>query len=88
MIDIEGLATGPNAMILTIAAQVFDPFSDTIIDDQFYARIDTESQPDRDMNDDTIQWWTTQPEAAAEAFNPEDRMPLKEALEKLSKIVR
>jgi len=87
MIDIEGLATGPDAMILTIAAQVFDPFSDTIPDDHFYARIDTETQDGRDINEDTLQWWTTQKEAGEEALHPDNRIPLKEALEKLSKIV-
>lgn len=87
MIDIEGLSTEPNAIILTIAAQRFDPMSDGWFDNQFYARIDTESQPDRHIDDGTIEWWTTQPHAADEAFNPDNRIPLKDALEQLSKIV-
>jgi len=87
MIDIEGLATGPDAMILTIAAQVFDPFADTIPEEHFYARIDTESQEGRDINNETLQWWGTQKEAGKEALHPDNRIPLKDALEKLSKIV-
>lgn len=87
MIDIEGLATGPDAVILTIAAQEFDPLGEGWYDKQFYARVDTESQPDRQIDDNTIEWWTTQKEAAAEAFNPEGRIILKEALEQLTKIV-
>ena len=38
MIDIETLATGPDAMVMTIAAQVFDPLSTGWPDRHFYAR--------------------------------------------------
>ena len=44
MIDIEGLGTGPDAAILTIAAQSFDPFGTGYYDRQYYARITLESQ--------------------------------------------
>lgn len=87
MIDIEGLATGPDTMILTIAAQEFDPFADGVGERHFYARIDTESQPDRRIDENTLEWWTTQPYAQEEAFNPENRIALKDALEQLTKLV-
>ena len=43
MIDIEGLATGPEATILTIAAQGFDPLRSGYFEQhQYYARITLE----------------------------------------------
>jgi exodeoxyribonuclease VIII len=66
MIDIEGLGTGPDAAILTIAAQSFDPFGTGHYDRHYYARITLESQENRRIQDDTLAWWATQPEAQAE----------------------
>ena len=87
MIDNETLATAPDATILTIAAQCFDPFSKGYIENhQYYARITLESQTDRSINDSTVDWWATQPAAAAEAFAEEDRIPLADALDGLHKL--
>jgi hypothetical protein len=86
MIDIEGLGTGPDAAILTIAAQSFDPFSNTHYDRHYYARITLESQENRRIQDDTLAWWATQPEAQAEAFAEEDRIPLDQALDELYRL--
>ena len=78
MIDIETVGTGPNACILTIAAQTFDPLSVGYQKQDYYARVDVDSQPDREVDDSTVEWWATQPE--------EGRIPLKQALEELSKL--
>jgi hypothetical protein len=87
MIDIEGLATGPEATILTIAAQSFDPFGTGYFEDRFYyARITLESQEHRTIEQGTINWWATQPEAQAEAFAEENRVPLDQALDELYKL--
>jgi len=87
MIDIEGLATGPDATILTIAAQSFDPFSTGYYEDRnFYCRVTLESQENRDINDETVKWWATQGAAQDEAFNEADRIPLEEALDGLYRI--
>jgi len=86
MIDIEGLGTGPDATILTIAAQSFDPLGTGYFDRQYYARITLESQPDRSIQQETIDWWATQPEAQAEAFMEEGRIDLDQALDSLYKI--
>ena len=86
MIDIEGLATGPDATILTIAAQCFDPLTRGYYKQHYYARITLESQDDRDIDEDTINWWATQKEAQAEAFAEEGRIPLKQALEELHRL--
>ena len=88
MIDLEGLATGPDTTILTIAAQAFDPFGTGYYDQQYYARITLESQPDRSIEQGTLEWWATQPSAAKdEAFMEEGRIPLDVALDSLGKLI-
>jgi hypothetical protein len=86
MIDIEGLGTGPDAAILTIAAQSFDPFATGYHNRHYYARITLESQENRRIQDDTLAWWATQPEAQAEAFAEDNRVPLDQALDDLYKL--
>lgn len=89
MIDIETCGTGVDACILTIAAQCFDPLQRTTeySDRFYYARVDPDSQPDRNISQGTIDWWATQPkEAQEEAFSPENRIPLKQALEELHRL--
>ena len=88
MIDIEGLATGPDTCILTIAAQAFDPFGQGYYNRHYYARIDLESQPNRAIDNGTIEWWATQPaHAREEAFNEQGRVPLDQALDELGKLI-
>ena len=87
MIDLEGLATGPETTILTIAAQAFDPFGTGYYNQQYYARITLESQPNRSIEQGTIDWWATQPEAQAEAFMEEGRIDLDQALDSLGKLI-
>ncbi len=90
MIDIETCGTGPEACILTIAAQCFNPLERDDFDSmrQYYARIDPGSQPDRRVEDGTIAWWATQPRAAQEeAFGEEGRIPLQQALEELGRLI-
>jgi len=88
MIDIETLATGPDATILTVAAQCFDPFTEGYHNQKYYyARITLESQENRKIDNDTIAWWATQKEASAEAFNEKDRIPLDVALTDLGKLI-
>ena len=86
MVDIEGLGTGPDAAILTIAAQSFDPFGTGYYDRHYYARITLESQENRRIQDDTLAWWATQSEAQAEAFAEDNRIPLDQALDELYRL--
>jgi exodeoxyribonuclease VIII len=88
MIDLEGLGTGPDTTILTIAAQAFDPFGEQEYKQQYYARVTLESQENRSIQQGTIDWWATQPAAARdEAFNEEGRIPLDQALDELGKLI-
>jgi exodeoxyribonuclease VIII len=86
MIDIEGLATGPDATILTIAAQSFDPLGSGWYDREYYARITLESQENRAIEDATVEWWSTQGAAKDEAFAEHNRIPLDQALDELYKL--
>jgi hypothetical protein len=88
MIDLEGLGTGPDTTILTIAAQAFNPFGSGYYDQQYYARITLESQETRSIQQHTIDWWATQKEAQAEAFAEDGRVDLDVALQDLARIVR
>jgi hypothetical protein len=88
MIDIETIGVAPAATILTIAAQAFDPFGDGYYPQQYYARITLESQEDRTIDQGTLDWWATQPDAAREeAFNEQGRIPLDQALDELGKLI-
>ena len=86
MVDIEGLGTGPDAAILTIAAQSFDPFATGYHNRHYYARITLESQENRRIQDDTLAWWATQPEAQKEAFAEDNRIPLDQSLDELYRL--
>ena len=91
MIDLETLATTPDAQILSIGAVRFDPFGKDIQDPQmtkFYCRVDIDSCDALGLvaSDATIEWWSQQSkEAQDEAFNPTDRVHIKDAMEQLYK---
>jgi hypothetical protein len=88
MIDLEGLGTGPDTTILTIAAQSFDPFSTGYYEQCYYARVTLESQENRSIQQGTIDWWATQPAVVRdEAFNEENRIPLDQALDELGRLI-
>jgi len=83
MVDLETLATTPNAAILSIGAVTFDPNSSNIYDD-FYYRIELESFDGLDsfIDDGTIEWWSKQDkDAQEEAFNPEGRVDIRQVIE-------
>jgi len=87
MIDIEGLATGPDTTILTIAAQEFNPLERDSFGRSFYARVDLESQPDRRIEHGTFEWWASQPAVVRDdAFAEDNRIPLDEALRGLHRL--
>ena len=88
MIDIETIAVEPNATILTIAGQSFDPFGTGYHPQYYYARIDFESQEARAINQNTLDWWATQAaDVREEAFNELDRIPLDKALDEIGKLI-
>ena len=86
MIDLETLATTPNAAILTIGACKFDPQA-TDIHSTYYERIVLETQEEygRVINEDTLAWWSQQDKQIQEdAFGEgDDRIDLRDAMKKL-----
>jgi hypothetical protein len=88
MIDIETLGTTPDALILTVAAQSFDPVGDGYYNQSYYARVDFDSQLDRKIEDGTLKWWATQNSMAREeAFSEDNRKPLEQVLDELGKLI-
>ena len=91
MIDLETLATTPDAAILTIGAVKFDPFGREREDktmDSFYVKVDIDSCHDLGLvtSDDTLEWWSSQSKEAQEAaFDPEGRIPVTDAFHQLYK---
>lgn len=91
MIDLETLATSPDAAILTIGAVKFDPFGDDFNEpscEKFYVKVDIDSCDRIGLvtNEDTINWWAQQSkEAQEEAFSPEGRIDIVDAFNQLYK---
>ena len=91
MIDMETLDVLPTATVLTIGAVKFDPFGDDVNEpncDKFYVKVDVDSC-DRlgcTVSPDTVEWWAKQSqEAQEEAFSPDGRVPIEEAMNQLYK---
>jgi len=91
MIDMETLDVLPTATILTIGAVRFDPFGDDVKDpamDKFYVKVDIDSC-DRlgcTVSQSTLDWWSNQSkEAQEEAFNPNNRIDIADAMTQLYK---
>lgn len=95
MIDIESLATQPDAVILSIAAVKFDPFDDYQekgVDFQdlptLNLLVDVDSQPNRVVSDSTLSWWGQQDPAVQErVFNTNGRLSFEQALGQLHKFI-
>lgn len=91
MLDLETLSTRPNAVILSIGAVKFDPFTDRIdVDEGLDLRIDVDEQSalGRDIQEETVKWWETQPrEVQNAAFDPDGRIRLDSFVRTLNKFL-
>jgi 3' exoribonuclease, RNase T-like len=91
MIDLETLDVLPTATILSIGAVKFDPFGDDVNDPcaiKFYTRVDVDScdRLGATVSQSTLDWWANQSAAAQEeAFNPNDRIDVINAMDQLYK---
>ena len=88
MVDLETLATTPDAAIVTLGAVLFDPYSSRVFD-KLYVRVTLDSVTDLGMkiNDKTLEWWGQQSaEAQNEAFGEgDDRISIQECIDKFHK---
>ena len=91
MIDLETLDVLPTATILTIGAVKFDPFGDELSEadmEKFYVKVDVDScdKIGCTVSQDTLEWWAKQSqEAQDEAFSPDDRIEITDAVNQLYK---
>ena len=88
MIDLETLSTNPDATILTVGGVKFDPYTQMKAYDDLYFRVDVDSQTkmQRDVQQETLDWWGTQPkEIMEEALGDKDRISLDEMIKKINK---
>jgi len=85
MIDLETLGTRADAVILSIGAVKFDPNSDRIDSDAFYASvsIDSNTEAGRHIDEDTLLWWFNQSVEAQKVFS-EPKVVLGAALDDLA----
>lgn len=79
MLDLETLGTKYDAVVLSIGAVKFDPYSDKEITDAFYMKLDVDEQValGREIHPDTVNWWAQQkPEVREEALSDDNRESL------------
>ena len=87
MIALETLSVSPDAIILSLGAVHFDPWG-TGITKELYFRISVDEQDalNRTIDPNTLDWWSRQdPAIMEEAFSPDDRVPLLEAVDRFHK---
>ena len=91
MIDLETLDVLPTATILTIGAVKFDPLGRDVDEkacEKFYVRVDVDSCDclGATVSQSTLDWWANQSkEAQEEAFDPNGRIPIEDAIAQLYK---
>ena len=88
MIDLETLDVLPTATILTIGAVKFDPMGDMTNAEKLYIKVDIDSCDaiGGTVSPSTLEWWGQQSkEAQDDAFDPNNRVSIEEALNQLYK---
>lgn len=89
MLDIETLCTKPEAVILTIGAVKFDPYSNKI-GDGLYIKPDVDEQiaKGRTIDENTVEWWGKQAEdVREEALGMEGRISIEEMYRQLNRFL-
>jgi len=90
MMDIETLSTRPDAVILTVGACKFDPYTQTETTGDFYLRInvDEQAQLGRHIDENTVAWWGQQAaDVRDEALSDSNRVSLEEFTAQLNKFM-
>lgn len=87
-IDLETLDITPSATVLSLGAVKFNPLDTSEPHSELYLKIDIDEQDGlgRTSSDSTIAWWGKQKsEVMEEAFDPNGRISVSEALRQVSK---
>lgn len=86
MIDLETLGTCADAVIISVGAVKFDPYSDALDHEGFYSSVSVDSNHEvaqRAIEEDTLVWWMRQTPHAQRVFH-EPKTTLRCALEELA----
>jgi hypothetical protein len=87
MVDMETMAVTPNAVVLSLGAVHFNPYGSGY-SDKIYFRVSIDDQDalGREVDPKTIEWWGQQdPAIMEEAFSPDNRIPLVDAIDQFHK---
>ena len=87
MVDLETMAVTPRAVVLTLGAVHFNPYGNGY-GDKLYLRLDLDDQDklNREIDPNTLDWWAKQdPKVMEEAFSPDNRVKLVDAMEQFKK---
>ena len=87
MIDIETLATSPEAVILSVGGVKFDPYTNEEPHSFIDMKLDIDEQTalSRDIDNGTMEWWAKQPKNIQDiAFAEEGRVKLNEFTKSLN----
>jgi hypothetical protein len=87
MVDLETMAVSPNAVVLSLGAVHFNPHGNGV-GDKLYFRINIDDQDvlGREVDPNTIEWWSKQdPVIMEEAFSPDNRISLVDAVDQFHK---
>jgi len=87
MLDIETLATTPDAVVMSVGVVKFDPRSGTPYNKTLWRPdIDEQTERDRYVSESTLEWWAKQPDHIQEdAFSDEGRIPVVEFMKELNR---
>ena len=87
MLDIETLATTPDAVVMSVGVVKFDPHTGTPYNKTLWRPdIDEQTERDRHVSDSTLEWWGKQADHIQEdAFSDEGRIPVSEFMKELNR---
>ena len=87
MVDLETMAVSPNAVVLTLGAVHFNPYGNGY-SDKLYLKLSIDDQDalSREVDPNTLDWWARQDKAIMEeAFSPDDRVSVSDAVDQFHK---
>jgi hypothetical protein len=87
MVDLETMAVSPRAVVLSLGAVHFNPYGNGY-GDKLYFRINIDDQDalGREVDPNTIKWWSKQdPAIMEEAFSPDNRVSLTDSIDQFHK---
>ena len=87
MLDIETLATTPDAVVMSVGVVKFDPHTGTPYNKTLWRPdIDEQTERDRHVSESTLEWWAKQPDHIQEdAFSDEGRIPVVDFMKELNR---